>query len=524
MQDAIAQSRRKRQKPSAKCALNQSAMKSFAVTTLGCKVNQYDACAVSTALVGAQLRPARPGESPDLIVINTCCVTAEAMRKSRQAIRRAVRKAPDAHVFILGCYGDYDAAGIRQLLVSMDVRSDKALVAGPCDDLAKRVRALASRLTARGPDCPAPIGQDDATAGERDEVLMSAVGRPARVANANSYNLIKAPAEGEVKENFIGTQGLGPIGRFGGRQRAFVKVQDGCDAMCTYCVVCHTRRRLWSRSIDEVVAECRALVAAGHREIVLCGVFLGAYGRATAVRKRWQGEASRLPGLLRAVAGIDGLWRVRLSSLEPGDLNGDLLSACGDLPNFAPHFHLPLQSGSPRILRSMNRQYTAAAYRRTIDRLRAALESPAVTTDILVGFPSEGDADFAATLEMARYAGFAKIHAFPFSPIEPTAAWRRRDQAPPPNVVKARLAELAQVERLTARAFRRQFVGRTMEALVERPRRPKSRSRQAMTDRYITVHFDAPKLVPPESLTGQIVRLQILEITDDGATGHLVDD
>jgi len=497
-------------------------MKRFSITTLGCKVNQYDGQAISAALVRARLRPARPDESPDLTVINTCCVTAEAMRKSRQAIRRAVRNAPDAAVMVVGCYSDYDAARIHQMLASMAVPRDRAIVAGPCDDLADCVRKLTSRLDGRDPVGRGPLGQGDAQAGRRDDVLMSAMGRPAQAANANSYNSIKTSPADKVKKDSLGTQGLGPIDRFAGHQRAFVKVQDGCDAFCAYCVVPHTRRLVWSRGIDEVLTECRALVATGHREIVLSGVFLGAYGRPTAIRKRWQDRPGKLAGLVRAVAGIEGLWRVRLSSLEPGDLTDELLDACRELPNVAPHFHLPLQSGSEEILRRMNRQYTAGEYRRTIDRLREAFESPAVTTDILVGFPGESDDDFAATLEMARHAGFAKIHAFPFSPIEPTPAWRRRDEAPPPETVKARLAQLAEVERDTARAFRRQFVGRTMEALVERPRRPNTRRRRAMTDRYITVRFDAPKHALPESLTGQIVHLQIREITDDGATGHLV--
>jgi len=194
-----------------------------------------------------------------------------------------------------------------------------------------------------------------------------------------------------------------------------------------------------------VMDECTNLMGAGHKEIVLAGVFLGAYGRETAIRRRWDGKAAPLIELIRSVAAIDGLWRVRLSSLEPGDLTDDLLALWSDLPNLAPHFHLPLQSGSGRILKSMNRQYTPEQFSQTVRRLREDLDQAAVTTDIIVGFPGESDDDFAQTLDMARESGFAKIHAFPFSAIEGTAAWLRRDEIPPKDVVKDRLARLGKL-------------------------------------------------------------------------------
>jgi len=173
-----------------------------------------------------------------------------------------------------------------------------------------------------------------------------------------SSDSIRARRQAAVKVKSPGTRRLGPIEHFPRHQRAFVKVQDGCDAFCSYCIVPYARANVWSRDADEVVAECRRLVQAGHKEIVLAGVFLGAYGRDTTIRRRWDKRPDALAGLVRRVADIDGLWRVRLSSLEPGDLTDELLAAAGELPNFAPHFHLPLQSGSPRILSRMNRQYS----------------------------------------------------------------------------------------------------------------------------------------------------------------------
>ena len=172
---------------------------------------------------------------------------------------------------------------------------------------------------------------------------MSAAGDARITASPDSIRTRRTAA---VKANVPGTARLGSIDRFAAHQRAFVKVQDGCDAFCTYCIVAYTRPRVWSREPGEILRECRRLVEAGHKEIVLCGVFLGAFGRATAVRRRWDDAPSALPELLKQVAGLDGLWRVRLSSLEPGDVSDELLAAVRDLPRVAPHFHLPLQSSS----------------------------------------------------------------------------------------------------------------------------------------------------------------------------------
>ena len=499
------------------------------MTTLGCKVNQYDGRAVAAALRRAGLTPvgqdAGNGARPDLLVVNTCCVTATAMRKSRQAIRRAVRGAPGAAVLVVGCYSDYDGRRIAELLASLGVGARRAAVAGHHDDLAACLQEVVARLRPRRPACGKTDGRDYRANYMGNDVCIDA--RSGRC-EASPDSIIARRARA-VRGGAPGAARLGPIDRCEGRQRAFVKVQDGCDAFCAYCIVPYTRPRVWSRPLEQIETECRTLVAAGHREIVLCGVFLGAFGRATAVRRRWAGAPSGLVELLRRVAGIEGLWRVRLSSLEPGDLTDELLALYRSLPNVAPHLHLPLQSGSARLLRRMNRQYTPDRYRRTVDRIRAVLDRPAITTDVIVGFPSETDRDFADTLALARHAGFAKIHAFPFSAIRGTAAWARRKQAPPAPVVKRRMGALAELEKATARAYRGQFVGQTLEGLVEGPRpgSPGRRrgkpgddgTRTAMTDRYITVRFAAGAA---GELTGQVVRLAIDAVTPEGLAGRLM--
>ncbi len=493
----------------------------FNITTLGCKVNQYDSCAIASALVRAGFAHAAvdTADPADVVVVNTCCVTATAMRKSRQAVRRAVRNSPGAVVFVTGCYSDYDADRIRRLLADLHVPPEKTIIAGHHGDPAAHISRLARSFGPNGSDASAtpPDNRPSRAGALGDDVFMSADIR-AGAAATDLHASIRMRREAAVKNNLCGMRKLAGIDRFAARQRAFVKVQDGCDAFCAYCIVPYTRCVVWSRGIEEVVAECRTLVAAGHKEIVLSGVFLGAFGRDTTIRRRWGDEPAKLPELLERIAGIEGLWRVRLSSLEPGDVTGELLAACRRTANFAPHFHLPLQSGSPRILKRMNRQYTADEYRRTVDSLAAAFDRPAITTDIIVGFPGETDADFAETLAMARFAGFAKIHAFPFSAIAGTAAWTYRNEAPPTDVVKRRMSELAGLEAELAREYRKQFIGETMQGLVENTRSAGANKHRVMTDRYQTVFFDDES---GRVRAGDIVSLKITGLRPDGLTACL---
>jgi threonylcarbamoyladenosine tRNA methylthiotransferase MtaB len=473
-------------------------MRRFSITTLGCKVNQYDAQCVADMLRRCGWEPADKAQKADLVLIQTCCVTTVAMRKSRQAIRRAIRKntvdAPPA-VCVLGCYGTYHERKLHELLKEAGLDPDRALLAPSDSDPAAVVRDITRQW---GGKFPTP--QDDA---------------PLSPNLPDQPDHIKQRRRQAIDRTLPGTRGLEGIDRFAGHQRAFVKIQDGCDAFCSYCIVPYTRPHVWSRPIGEILDECRRLIDADHREIVLCGVFLGAFGRPSAIRRTWSNPAgSPLADLLREVAELPGLWRVRLSSLEPGDLTDDLLNALLH-PAVAPHLHLPLQSGSSEILRRMNRQYTPQQFRRTADRLREALDRPALTSDIIVGFPGESDAHFQATLDIAAEAGFAKIHAFPFSAIKPTRAWQRRKQAPPAELVRERLEQLAELETALATRYREQFVGQTLPALVERT--PPGQDRKAMTDRYLAATFKGPA-----ELIGEVVDLRITAATDDGLAGELL--
>jgi threonylcarbamoyladenosine tRNA methylthiotransferase MtaB len=469
----------------------------FSITTLGCKVNQYDGAALSANLTRAGLAQAGPNDQPDLVIVNTCCVTASAMRKSRQTIRKQLRGNANAAVLVTGCYSDYDTEAIIRILTSLGIRRHLAHVAGHHGDLAEVIGKIIADLRANGP-----------------EVQQSTESTNSPICTRNN---IKARRNIAVKRKADGMSQIGGIKVFPDHQRAFVKVQDGCDAFCSYCIVPYTRAVVRSKTIDQVRDECIDLVASGHREIVLAGVFLGAMGRKTSRRSNWDDSPSILPTLLSEIAKIQGLWRVRLSSLEPGDLSDELLRVYCDNEKVAPHFHLPLQSGSQKILQRMGRQYSADEFRRTIDRVRSALDDAAITTDVIVGFPGETDEDFAQTAAMARCAEFSKIHTFPFSAIEGTNAWEFRNESPTGDIVKARIAQLGRIESQMTAEFRKTFIGRPMEALVESTR-PEPGVRQAMTDRYITVRFEPEK---NESLTGKVVTLNIDAACPSGLHGRL---
>ncbi len=486
----------------------------YSITTLGCKVNQYEINAIAEQLVGLGLHPAPAGQPADLAVIHTCCVTTVAMRKSRQAIRRAIRQADRPVVLVTGCYIEYDARRVREVLSSLDIPGSRQVLIGHQGDLALAVRRAVETVVASG--CGG-VGQ----AGRRSRCPTSAGGYDVsdtakRRGTSTGQPHYMNPADGG-QARLPASASLPPLTRFGQarRQRAFVKVQDGCDANCTYCIVCKTRRQLWSRPIEDILDECEHLVHAGHREIVLCGIFLGAFGRSSAHRNRWPVGAQPLARLVDRVARLPGLWRVRLSSLEPGDVTDELLEVFRRRPRVAPHLHLPIQSGSDRLLRRMNRQYRHDDVLDAVGRLRQTLDDPAISTDIIVGFPGEGESDFQQTLDLLAEVGVCKVHAFPFSPIRGTPAWDWRDDMPRPDIVKDRLQRLGELEAQLADAFRRQRVGQTVEAVVEHAHDDDARA-LARTGRYQLVRFDPPPGQAAEELVGQVVRLRITDTTPDG--------
>lgn len=538
-------------------------MRTFCIQTLGCRVNQYESEQIAALLRTRGMVQTEPADA-DLRVINTCSVTVQAAGKSRQSTRRATRlpvlqpthgdipasqgvwptgqhagldARPRPRVVVTGCWATSNAADARRI-PGVDA------VLGHGDQVADELRRLLDTWLA-DPDNGAAAtstqqGADSCDADARGAVPKAFGGDgwmiPGERLRYRASNTNKPRATRPVKENpsrlppdaietdhrpaaaLRGTTTL-PIldARQSAHQRAYLKIQDGCDAHCTYCIIPKLRPVLWSKPPELVIEEARRLVAAGHRELVLTGIFLGAYAQPSALRRRQGHSTSRpLARLARLLCQqVPGLHRLRFSSLEPGDLDPHLIDAFRHIPQLVPHFHLPLQSGSDDILRRMNRQYTRDDFLRMLEQVHAAFDRPAITTDIIVGFPGETDEHFARTLDLVDRARFIHIHAFHFSPRPGTAAARwTRDFVRGPQV-NQRIAQLQGRAVAHDLAFRRQFIGQVVELLVERPSSAPSDAsigatplRHGRCERYFTVHFESAT-----ARTGDLVRVRIDTVT-----------
>ena len=295
------------------------------------------------------------------------------------------------------------------------------------------------------------------------------------------------------------------VSGFEEHSRAFVKIEDGCESFCSYCIVPHVRGRVRSRPPDEVVAEVERLISAGYLEIVLTGIHLGHYGRETG------GTWALIP-LLERLARLPGLRRLRLSSIEVGEVTDDLLALMAGSDALCPHLHIPLQSGDDHVLRAMNRRYGATEFLDRLDAVRAWLDEPAVTTDVIVGFPGETDEQFANTVALSRRAGFSRMHVFPYSDREGTPA-SRMDGKLPRDVVRARREELGAVAAELGEAYHRRFVGRTVEVLVESRRDRRTGLLCGYSGRYVRAFFEGS-----DASMGQITPVRVA-----GATARGVD-
>lgn len=457
-------------------------MKTFLLKTLGCKVNQYESRQIHQVLENAGLMLAAPGQGADIVVVNTCCVTHIASSKSRRSIRRAAADNPDAVLIVTGCLPVGQAAELTE-------PDENCLIVKEKERLPEILNRI---LSSQNHDChtqscskPPLSGKiKDKTKNPQDIVPLT---EPSEIDNISTDYPHALPL----------------LNSFDGHCRAFLKVQDGCDAYCTYCIIPKIRTRVCNKDVKNIIQEARNLIAAGHKEIVLTGIFLGAYGQSTARRKRWD-PALRdgLADMVARVAGLPGLARLRLSSLEPADVTGRLLEVFKTFPAIVPHLHLPLQSGSGRILRKMARQYNIEQFMDVMDRVKSALDRPAITTDIIVGFPGETDDDFEQTLDIARRVGFSKIHVFSFSVRQNTPAARLEPKVPAP-VIRHRSERLQALDRQLQAQFRRQFIGQTVEVIVENTRPPKGRcQRYFMVD--LSARPDAAKLKK-----GQLIRLTL---------------
>lgn len=445
---------------------DESRLRPLRVLTLGCKVNQYESEYVRQALLAAGFRDAAPGEEAALCIVNTCTVTLEGDYKSRKLIRQLARQNPRAPIVVMGCYAARAPGEVARLPGVVEVWTDKG-------DLGQRLHRLGVR---------------------------------------------HAPA------------GLRTFGRL---HRALVKIQDGCALGCSYCIVPAVRPALWSRPATEVLAEVRQLLDAGYQEIVLTGIHLGHYGRgaiassggasqgdapgqvATPAASPSQAEAGlraqrpaggdTLVDLLRRLVAVEGHFRIRLSSLDAMEVSDELLGLMAEHPGrLCPHLHLPLQSGSDAVLRQMRRRGTAEAF---VDRCRAIrrrLDQPALTTDVIVGFPGEREADFQATCRVVEAAGLCRLHVFRFSPRPGTPAADMPNQIPP-EVKRQRARRLQVLSRSLASQFAQSLCGRRLEVLVEGQLHGQPGRFVGTAERYVAVEFSAlglPQGLVPVTVDG----------------------
>ncbi len=424
-------------------------MPTVAFHTLGCKVNQYDSQAMLECFLRRGYTPVPFEETADVYVINTCTVTGTGDKKSMQAVRRALRQNPSADVVIAGCLAQRDG----EKLLSSGAR----LVIGS----SRRAQIV--------------------------DLLEEAV-RDGRRAAAVEKDILRIPFEPlEITD-------------FSERTRAALKIQEGCDRYCTYCIIPYVRGGIRSRPLEEIRREAGRIAQRGFREVVLTGIHLTSYGRDL-------GNA----GLADAVeaCAADGILRIRLGSLEPVVITEEFVQRLQALPQLCPQFHLALQSGSDAVLRRMRRRYTASGFLDAVALLRRFFPGCAVTTDVICGFPGETDAEFAETRALVREAAFSRMHVFPYSRREGTPAARMPGQLPR-AVKEERTRELISIGHDLALSYHQSMVGSEKELLCEEVT---ADGASGYTREYIPCTAAAPA-----PILGSVMKVRITKADPDGVT------
>ena len=446
-----------------------------AFRTFGCRLNQYDTESIRTLLEASGRYESVSGEA-DVYVVNTCSVTARADASARKAVRRIHAENPEARIVVTGCYAQRapdELAGLPGVSLVLGA-ADRGRVV---DELARTRAGEAPRLAV------API--------------------------AEARKFLEVPIT-EMRE----------------RRRAFVKVQEGCNESCSFCIVPQTRGVSRSRAPEAVLAQVRRLVDGGYPEIVVTGVHAGDYGLdlgglggrdpgpGTGADAPGRGAGSRRPlvDLIERILAVPGLERFRLSSIEPASVDDDLVSLMAGEERFARHFHIPMQSANDEVLSRMRRRYTAAGFRRLVERIAERVPDCGIGTDVICGFPGETDAAFEDTFDALAALPITYIHPFTYSPRpgSESAAWK--DDVPS-EVKKRRVGALKRLSRDKGRMFRERHVGRVAGVLPEGP------DGSGWTDNYIRVELDGSGPAPDGPGAAGVVEVKLAGLTADGMLG-----
>lgn len=412
-----------------------------AATTLGCKVNMYDTEAIMEQFINKGYIVADFEDFADIYIINTCTVTNLGDRKSRQMIRRAKRKNPEACIVVAGCYAQISPKEVESIegvniVVGTKERADIVSLVENCE-----------------------YGIQNKVSDIMDEIYFEEL----KVQNLKD------------------------------RTRAFLKVQEGCDNFCTYCIIPFARGRVRSRQLGDVLHEANVFAKNGYKEIVLAGIHVASYGKDLG--------SINLNELILQIHRIEGIERIRLSSIEPNVVTDEFLDLFRSSHKLCDHLHLSLQSGCNKTLKNMNRRYTAEMYEDAVNRLRDIKPDISITTDIIVGFPGETDTDFNESLEFCKKISFANMHVFPYSAKEGTAAAKFDDQIAHEQK-ENRSRKMIELSKLLNREYMKKFQGREVSVLFER--KIDENIYQGHTTNYVPVHMESH-----ESLENKIILLKI---------------
>ena len=406
----------------------------FRITTLGCKVNQYESDAIAEQLKNSGCVPAPSENQADLCIINTCTVTQKASMQSRQAVRQTIRSNPKARIVVTGCYAQTE------------------------------------------PDEILKIDGVHTVIGHGDKHKIPEIVRSSPIENYRRPTLLRRNISSEHEFKQV------PVTVFGDRTRPFLKIQDGCDTFCTYCIVPYARGRSRSMLPENVLGNIGHLSHAGYHEVVLTGVHLGGYGLDLSPKYH-------LAGLLSRINESSPIHRVRLSSIEPHELTEDILTLVAETDVFCDHFHIPLQSGDDFVLKKMHRPYTRSFFRDLIVKINSLIPDAAIGVDALIGFPGETEKAFENTYSLIEELPVTYLHVFPFSVRKGTPASTYPQQLDS-RTIKARCEKMRTLGNQKKQAFYKNFIGKKIEILIESKRDESTGSFKGITSNYIPVRVN----------------------------------